>query len=300
MPLSKVELNQQADPATGYYFATDGSGVYFDPIRQTWGSIYMQEPLAPAGFNPSSAMMSYNEMKSSGELNPPEQSPRSGRPTLDEILSHYHYDPNRLIFAEIPTSPAYIQLDDYHYQTGETEWEYHRRPKIGPLLISGPSGSGKTDFLKAFAKSINLCHTVNTVTFSVLTANPQEWAGWERVPHNNGILSLSSNASQDYLLSLASWAHTDITSDKRIILLVDDLEAASQLDYEARQNLRWLLLRGPERRVWPVVSANQDNIPNMRAWVDNFSTRITSIAPFTFVLYNSQGTSDPFMVPTIG
>ena len=63
-------------------------------------------------------------------------------------------------------------------------------------------------------------------------------------------------SAEDFILSLASWAHENKTSRQFVLLLLDDLEAASNLNFDARQNLRWLLLRGPARRVWPVITLN--------------------------------------------
>jgi hypothetical protein len=47
-----------------------------------------------------------------------------------------------------------------------------------------------------------------------------------------------------------------------------------QVDVQARQTLRWLLLRGPSRRVWPVLSLNAQRANHVEAWLDAFRTRI--------------------------
>ena len=46
------------------------------------------------------------------------------------------------------------------------------------------------------------------------------------------------------------------------------------MDMDAVQNLRWLLLRGPSRRVWPIITLNSECIRNMEPWLDAFRTRI--------------------------
>ncbi|MFN8426219.1 MAG: hypothetical protein U0X87_08165 [Anaerolineales bacterium] len=48
-----------------------------------------------------------------------------------------------------------------------------------------------------------------------------------------------------------------------MLLLLDDLEAAINLVFEARQALRWLFLRGLARRVWPIVTLNADRSVNL-------------------------------------
>jgi hypothetical protein len=40
------------------------------------------------------------------------------------------------------------------------------------------------------------------------------------------------------------------------------------------QDFRWLLLRGPARRVWPIVTLNAPRHSEVTAWLENFRTRI--------------------------
>ena len=55
---------------------------------------------------------------------------------------------------------------------------------------------------------------------------------------------------------------------------MDDLDAVSNLDFDARQNLRWLFFRGPARRVWPIVTLNPSRMEDIEPWLDAFHTRI--------------------------
>jgi hypothetical protein len=96
----------------------------------------------------------------------------------------------------------------------------------------------------------------------------------ESIPNNVGILPLYHQSAEDFILSLASWAHENKTSRQSVLLLLDDLEAASNLDFDARQNLRWLLLRGPARRVWPIITLNPNRMENIIPWLDAFRTRV--------------------------
>jgi len=57
-------------------------------------------------------------------------------------------------------------------------------------------------------------------------------------------------------------------------LFLDDLEAATNLDFDAKQNLRWLFLRGPARRVWPINTLNPGRMENIMPWLDAFHTRV--------------------------
>jgi hypothetical protein len=57
-------------------------------------------------------------------------------------------------------------------------------------------------------------------------------------------------------------------------LLVDDLESVASLHPETVHSFRWLLLRGPARRVWPIVTLNAPRYGQVIAWLPNFRTRI--------------------------
>ena len=57
-------------------------------------------------------------------------------------------------------------------------------------------------------------------------------------------------------------------------MLIDDLEAIAKLDFDAQQNLRWLLLRGPARRVWPIITLNPNRMGNALPWLEAFHTRV--------------------------
>ena len=106
-------------------------------------------------------------------------------------------------------------------------------------------------------------HQPEELQFGVLTSHPDEWNALEDIPNNVGVFPFYHQSAEDFILSLASWAHDNKTSRQSVLLLLDDLEAASNLDFDARQNLRWLLLRGPARRVWPIITLNPNRMENI-------------------------------------
>jgi hypothetical protein len=144
----------------------------------------------------------------------------------------------------------------------------------GPILIAADPGAGKTALLQNVALAAGQMHHPEDLQFGVLTNHPDEWSGIENIPNNVGLFPLYNQSAEDFILSLASWAHGNKTSQQSVLLLLDDLEAASNLDFDARQNLRWLLLRGPARRVWPIITLNPNRMENIMPWLDAFHTRI--------------------------
>lgn len=182
-------------------------------------------------------------------------------PMLGNVLAGYAPMPPAALFLGVASDdlPVLLNLHD---------------PIPGPILITADAGAGKTTLLQTIALAAGAMHQPEDLQFGVLTNHPDEWNAVEGIPNNVGVLPLRHQAAEDFILSLASWAHDNKTSRQSVLLLLDDLEAASNLDFDARQNLRWLLLRGPARRVWPIITLNPNRMENIMPWLDAFHTRI--------------------------
>src|SRR5688500_2904149 len=182
-------------------------------------------------------------------------------PPLDEVLAEFGPMPPEALFLGVASDglPLLLNLHD---------------PIPGPILIAGDSGTGKTALLQTIAAAAGKTHQPEGLQFGALTNHPDEWSALENIPNNVGVFPLHDRSSEDFILSLASWAHGNKSSRQSVLLLLDDLEVASNLDFDARQNLRWLLLRGPARRVWPIITLNPNRMENIMPWLDSFLTRI--------------------------
>jgi hypothetical protein len=187
--------------------------------------------------------------------------PTPALPGLGEVLAGYSPMPPEALFLGVASDdlPVLLNLHD---------------PVPGPILIAADPGAGKTKLLQTIALAAGAMHQPDDLQFGVLTNHPDEWSGMEAIPNNVGVFQLYSQPAEDFILSLASWAHDNKTSQQSVLLLLDDLEAASNLDFDARQNLRWLLLRGPSRRVWPILTLNPKRMENILPWLEAFHTRV--------------------------
>ena len=188
-------------------------------------------------------------------------SPVPALPPLSEVITEFGPMPGEALFLGVASDglPVLLNLHD---------------PVPGPLLIVGDPGSGKTVLLQTIARAVEKMHQPEELQFGVLTSYPDEWSELKDIPNNVGIFPHYERSAEDFILSLASWAHGNKTSSQSVLLLLDDLEAVSKLDFDAVQNLRWLLLRGPARRVWPIITLNSQHIKNMAPWLESFRTRI--------------------------
>ena len=187
--------------------------------------------------------------------------PISALPALSDVLSEFGPMPSEALFLGVASDglPVLLNLHD---------------PVPGAILISGDAGTGKTALLKNIAAAAGKMHRTEELQFGVLTNRPEEWNGWDSIPHNVGVFPLYHRSAEDFILSLSAWAHGNKTSQQSVLLLLDDLEAATNMDFDAKQNLRWLLARGPSRRVWPFTTFNPDRSEGMSPWLDSFHTRI--------------------------
>lgn len=187
--------------------------------------------------------------------------PAPGLPALRTVIADASPLPREALFLGLAEDGLPVLLNLYD-------------PIPGPLLITGDQASGKTTLLQIIAKAVELVHSPSAVQYAVMTQYPDEWANFKNDENKAGIYVTKDNNSQELLQSLATWAHNNKGDSQSVLLLIDDLEALTKLDEQAQQNLRWLLLRGPSRRVWPIVTLNASRGKNMEAWLSSFRTRL--------------------------
>src|SRR5512139_1167303 len=207
----------------------------------------------------SLALEALAELKMETSSRPAQPIPAA--PSLNGVLAELGPLPREALFLGVASDglPVLLNLHD---------------PVPGPILIAGDAGTGKTTLLQTIALAAGMMHQPEQLQFGALTSHPDEWSGLEDIPNNVGIFPLYHQSSEDFILSLASWAHGNKSSQQSVLLLIDDLEAATNLDFDAKQNLRWLFLRGPARRVWPINTLNPNRMENIMPWLDAFRTKI--------------------------
>jgi hypothetical protein len=187
--------------------------------------------------------------------------PAPGLPTLRSVIADTSPLPHTALFLGLAEDGLPVLLDLYD-------------PIPGPLLIIGDQASGKTMLLQMIARAAELLHSPSDVQSGIVTQHPDEWKNFRDNQSTVGIYATQENNTLELLQSLVTWAHNNKGEGQSILLLIDDLEAISKLDQQTEQNLRWLLLRGPSRRVWPIVTLNANRAKDMGTWLDFFRTRL--------------------------
>jgi hypothetical protein len=187
--------------------------------------------------------------------------PATGLPTLRSVIADVSPLPQEALFLGLAEDGLPVLLNLYD-------------PIPGPILITGDRASGKTSLLQMIARAAELLHSPSEVQYGVITQYPDEWTNFQSNQNNAGVYTTQDNATQELLQSLVTWAHNNKSGGQSILLLIDDLETMTKLDQQAEQNLRWLLLRGPSRRVWPIITINASQAQNIEAWFGFFRTRL--------------------------
>ena len=187
--------------------------------------------------------------------------PAPGLPTLKSVIADASPLPRTALFLGLAEDGLPVLLDLYD-------------PIPGPILIIGDQSSGKTTLLQMIARAAELLHTPSNVQSGIITQHLDDWKNFRDNQSTVGIYATQENNTNELLQSLVTWAHNNKGEGQSILLLIDDLEAISKLNQQAEQNLRWLLLRGPSRRVWPIVTINTSRAHNMETWLGFFRTRL--------------------------
>lgn len=146
-------------------------------------------------------------------------------------------------------------------------------PTQGPLLVMGDGGSGKTSFLQSLARTSEF-QNPGEIQFGVLTPFPEEWATQETFPNCLGIWPAYHSAAQTFMAGMVSRAENACKGRQALLVLVDGMDLLAGHGFQVRQSLRWLLMHGPENRVWPVVSFNPGRMNRFETWLDFYQTRV--------------------------
>lgn len=207
----------------------------------------------------SSTLESLVEIKSE-DVTPPSQ-PVVVMPALSSVLSEMGSLPREALFLGIASDslPVLLNLRD---------------PTPGPLLIVGDAGTGKTNFLRLLALGVQQTHRAEDVQFGVITSHVDEWDRVESSSHLVGIFPWVENKAQEFIHSLAIWAHTHHRSRQSFLLMIDGVEVLGGLESATLQALRWLLLRGTSHGVWVILTLNAERYAQLLDWIPMFRTRI--------------------------
>ncbi len=188
------------------------------------------------------------------------------RPDLNQALEEIGPLPPGAIFLGLADDGSPLLHD--LFPPGE------QQAAAGPLLIVGDARSGKTALLQTLAAGLDAGDEPGDILFGVLTPRLAEWEAFEAHPSSLGIWPTRPPLMARLLGQLCAWAEASRHHRAGVILLIDGLEWLANATPEIRRDLRYLLLYGPSRRIWPAATVEAAQAGELRAWLDYFSSRI--------------------------
>lgn len=196
-----------------------------------------------------------------GKKAAPQTPPGPVLPNLGRVLAGISPLPHEALFLGMANDglPVLLNLHD---------------PVPGPILIAGNPSTGKTRLLQTIARGVESLHEPEMAQYGIISKKPDEWKSFYKGKNNIGIYRSNEENTAELIRSLVAWAHNNKGDGQSIILFVDELNDITDLDEQTRQNLRWLLLRGPSRRVWTFAVMNAEDAESMSEWLEFFRTRL--------------------------
>lgn len=96
------------------------------------------------------------------------------------------------------------------------------------------------------------------VQYIVLTRHVDRWHTGKNC---SGVCASYNESSWSMIRQLAAFAHSNKGQKDAILLFIDEFDLISDLDHDYRNCLHWLTIKGPARRVWPII-ASEKNVPS--------------------------------------
>jgi hypothetical protein len=187
--------------------------------------------------------------------------PSLERPLLKNVLKEIGPLPNEALLLGLADDDLPVLLN---------LWD----PVPGPVLVAGDSGSGKTELLRMSTSFVVCTHQSHEIQYGVITARPYEWESSADYPHCVGVFSTQDTGATNFIRALVAWTEMNRNSRQSILLLVDELVDLIYWKSELGRELRKILLCGPEKKIWPVVTVNLASVQAVAPWLGYFHTRV--------------------------
>ena len=207
--------------------------------------------LAPAGSRPERGT---SEQAGQSILTP-------ALPALSDVLGQLESLPQSALMLGVASDGLPVLLDLYDSAPC-------------PILVVGDGNSGKTALLQLLACTADLLQEPGDIQFGVVTNFPDEWESMEASAASMGIWLAYHSSAVQFLHDTVAWADGSTPGRQVQVLLLDNLASLVSASHETQEDLRWLLVRGPERRVWTVATLNAVRAMRLRSWLGLFRTHI--------------------------
>lgn len=191
---------------------------------------------------------------------------------IDPVL--YYPGINDLLSVLDEKPPGHIPLG-----FGQDGWPVHWNitdPYSRSLVIIGDQGSGKNNLLKLIAELVDHIDPHRQLPSAVTAESFQDWFNFPGIIKCIGIMPSDHCALMAIITDAVKSALNDTAGQKINIILIDNLNDLLRSNECDRQALYWMITRGPQYGLIPVVTLNTRDALSSPTWVDLFQRKIFS------------------------
>ncbi len=187
-------------------------------------------------------------------------------------------------FAPLPTGVIFfgVARDD-----GRPVLLSFEEPSLGSILISGSASTGKTTLLQAVASGVVHMYSPQEVQFAVITSNYLEWADWADLPACGGVFSSEKVHFEKIINALDEWLHRPDCS-QTLLLFIDGVNVFHDLSADVRAKLQQLLAVGPFCNIWPIATADDEELIGLGEWRKYFKKHVMSVSKRSVSLLDQE------------
>jgi hypothetical protein len=150
---------------------------------------------------------------------------------------------------------------------------------LGSLLAVASNPTAAFELLGALVFSTAALNSARRKQVLVISSRPDVWREHPNLDWANrsflGIYGSYERDGEIAIMRAAEWARQGQLGQRRgpqVLLILDDLAACTEMDFDARLNLEWLLREGPAAGIRPAAAVPGEALLDIAAWVAAFNT----------------------------
>lgn len=162
------------------------------------------------------------------------------------------------------------------------------KPEGGPILVISDAEQSNGSFMTSVADSITRSHRPDNMNFIVFTNTPSMWSNQVDSKNCTNVLGYDETAAGDFILSLASEAHSRFKRGHTVVFFENLNETGNSLNLEDIMNITWLIKNGSRYKTRVIASVTTQSYKDIDMWRDHFRTRVFGQSDRNGRLYGSD------------
>ena len=151
---------------------------------------------------------------------------------------------------------------------------------LGSLLITADPDSGQSLQLELILTSAMFFNRVSEIRPMIISSQQTWYRTDPRFNRSQNPVKVIPWYDSDLgseiqkLANLCDDRNTGRHAGQTYLVLFDDFDQVSTLDYQTQMEVRWLVKYGPQAGIWPIVSGSPEFFYGVPFWTDLFRTRL--------------------------